>query len=809
MRRNVWTIVLASSVLGSVAFAQSPAAQTETPFSEQKAAARTAQAPAALSLVQQVRPVYPDDARKQRVQGVVSLHVLIGVDGAIKELSVLSGPPALMHSALEAVRQWRYQPYMQNGKAVEVATTVNLNFKLDGEAPTSGPFSTWMIVSAIASGKPLNELAGEIKQRGTDSYFDEGDVQCLQMLGASEEIFNALRTARYIWVDHSADPPKLKAELAQAEVEFQTLAANRPDAPALHFWLGWILRAEGKNVEAISELRKALALRSDIADAHRSLGEALYVSGKKEEAISELREGVRLHPNSSGPHYTLGDALYSSGDHQGGLAELREAVRVAPDYYDAHTKLGYLLLSEKSLDDAIREFREALRLNPKYEPSHTGLGWAFYAKHDYSASVVEYREAMHLNPRDADARTWLAAALYQTGQFEDSATEARVALLYDPKEQGVKNVLSSAKSKLGETAAPVAGAQVVQTAQSTSSEGIAGSTWACQLVVTDQNGTGNWSLSFTFLEDGTAKVMNTQYGNIFYDYPPKWQLNGSSITILTSQEHNGDDFVGTMNGQTSMTLRVVGRWVADSGSLTCNRLTPLPPPPQPVAQAQPSPNHPPYDDKCLRTGQGNLGSVTITNICTQPIDLKFCYRKQGDSGSWTCTVTPRLEPNHTLQSPFCNQCAYDGRAAAYLSSRNLLGSLPSDAEVASWTGSGPPPGQNSSASGGQGSSDGQRQWHFVNPAQNWDTLTFEIRGRNGDSTSDDWNDEATLRTVTLKPGESWTQDCGSYFSLDIKWQLASASDPQVDTFFDSLVCYANNFVWTNNHNLREYDFPRQ
>jgi hypothetical protein len=420
-----------------------------------------------------------------------------------------------------------------------------------------------------------------------------------------------------------------------------------------------------------------------------------------------------------------------------------------------------------------------------------------------------------LKDADAISHANLAAVLYRAGKYEEATTESRVALFYDPRVNGAKQMLTAARTKLSETggAAATSTPQGAQIGPASLSGGLVGSTWTCQLVQANDNGSSDsWSLSATFLENGTAKVMNTQYGVIFYDYPPKWELNGSNIKILTSQEHNGDDFVGTMNSPTSMTFRIVGHpggsYDNDSGSLTCNRLTPLPPP-QPAAQAQPSPNHPPYDDKCLRTGQGNLGSVTITNICTQPIDLKFCYRKQGDNGPWTCTVTPRLEPNHTLPSPFCNQCAYDGRAAAYLSSRNLLGSLPSDAEVASWTGSGPPPGQNSSASGGQGSSDGQRQWHFVNPAQNWDTLTFEIRGRNGDSTSDDWNDEATLRTVTLKPGESWTQDCGSYFSLDIKWQLASASDPQVDTFFNSLVCYANNFVWTNNHNLREYDFPRQ
>jgi hypothetical protein len=203
-----------------------------------------------------------------------------------------------------------------------------------------------------------------------------------------------------------------------------------------------------------------------------------------------------------------------------------------------------------------------------------------------------------------------------------------------------------------------------------------------------------------------------------------------------------------------------------------------------------------------------LGAVTFTNICTEPVDLKWCYRQHGSGSNWQCTVTPKLLPNHTLESRFCDQCAYDGRVAAYLSSRGLLNSLPSDAEVNSWPDSGAP-GQGSSASGNGSASSGQRQWRFVSPGQNWDSLTFEIRGRSGDSTSDDWNDETRIRTITLKLGESWTEACGGYFSLDIKWQLPSASDPQVDTFFNSLVCYANNFVWNNNHNLRKYDFPRQ
>jgi TonB family protein len=843
MKRYLWALVFVPSIPAGMIWAQ---------------------ASASLKMVQRVQPVYPEAARSQGIQGVVSLHVLIGTDGAVQEMSVISGPPLLRQGALDAVHQWRYKPYLKDGKPRQVWTTVNVNFALtDGANPstpvqvtaeqqvpssqagtahspgtnrssdqsgghvatphaggrsrpsTPNPVSVLSIIAALANGQSQQTLAAEAAERGVDQNFDDGDVEWLRMLGATDEFIYALRKAPFVFIDFDDDRARLRPEVARDESIARSVETQRPDDPVVHWSLGVVLLFQQKLTDAMLEFRKAIVLKPDLAWAHWGLANALLSSGDDQGALSEAREAVRLSPNAGETLSILGLALSQTGDVVGAIAELREAVRVAPDNDEYHYLLGGALFKQKNNDDAIHEIREAVRVNPSYGRYHYGLGQVLYEKQDFDGAAFEFKEAVRLHPGNATFHTWLAAALFSAEQFEKTAAEARTALMYDSKDANAKQFLASAKSKLSETA----GAGAVNTqqpagaSQTASSSVLAGSTWACQLVETDQYGSGNWSLSATFLEDGTAKVMNTQYGVLFYDYPPKWQLNGSSITIHTSQEHNGDDFAGTMNSQTSMTLRVVGHpetgYTGVSGSLTCNRLTPVPSPQPEAAKTQSSTNHPPYDDKCLRTGQGSLGSVTVTNICTQPIDLKFCYRKQDDSGPWTCTVTPRLEPNHTLQSPLCEQCVFDGRAVAYLSSRNLVGSLPSDAEVASWTGSGPLPGQNSSASDGQGSSDGQRQWHFVNPAQNWDTLTFEIRGRNGDSNSDDWNDEATIRTITLKPGESWTEDCGGYFSLDIKWQLASASDPQVDTFYNSLVCYANNFVWNNNHNLREYDFPRQ
>jgi protein TonB len=76
------------------------------------------------------RPAYPPLARATRTQGTVKIQAIIGRDGAIENLRVLSGPPLLIAAAVEAVRQWRYQPTLLNGDPVEVLTDIDVNFTI-------------------------------------------------------------------------------------------------------------------------------------------------------------------------------------------------------------------------------------------------------------------------------------------------------------------------------------------------------------------------------------------------------------------------------------------------------------------------------------------------------------------------------------------------------------------------------------------------------------------------------------------------------------------------------------------------------
>jgi protein TonB len=111
-------------VIGGVGGAPPPPRPTQTRI-------RQGGAVQAAKLVNRVQPQYPPLARQTRISGTVRLHAIISKDGSVQSLSVESGHPLLVQAALDAVRQWRYQPTTLNGEPVEVDTTIDVIFSLN------------------------------------------------------------------------------------------------------------------------------------------------------------------------------------------------------------------------------------------------------------------------------------------------------------------------------------------------------------------------------------------------------------------------------------------------------------------------------------------------------------------------------------------------------------------------------------------------------------------------------------------------------------------------------------------------------
>jgi TonB family protein len=88
-------------------------------------------------VAKKVDPVYPPTAKQARIQGVVILKVVISKSGDVENIELVSGHPMLAPAAIDAVKQWKYQPYLLNGNPVEVDTQVTVNFTLSDKPADS------------------------------------------------------------------------------------------------------------------------------------------------------------------------------------------------------------------------------------------------------------------------------------------------------------------------------------------------------------------------------------------------------------------------------------------------------------------------------------------------------------------------------------------------------------------------------------------------------------------------------------------------------------------------------------------------
>jgi TonB family protein len=89
---------------------------------------RISQAVMATRLLSRVEPVYPPEAQTEHIAGVVVLRLVIDKNGGVLNTDYVSGPPVLVAAAIEAIKQWKYQPYLLNGVLVEVETSVEISF---------------------------------------------------------------------------------------------------------------------------------------------------------------------------------------------------------------------------------------------------------------------------------------------------------------------------------------------------------------------------------------------------------------------------------------------------------------------------------------------------------------------------------------------------------------------------------------------------------------------------------------------------------------------------------------------------------
>ena len=105
-------------------------------------------------LIKKVPPVYPPLARQARIQGTVIAQIVINTAGEVESVQLFSGHPILAPSALEAIKQWKFQTFEVNGEPVEVETRAKVVFTLAGNPPAHGT------VGSVPGGIPPDQAGG-------------------------------------------------------------------------------------------------------------------------------------------------------------------------------------------------------------------------------------------------------------------------------------------------------------------------------------------------------------------------------------------------------------------------------------------------------------------------------------------------------------------------------------------------------------------------------------------------------------------------------------------------------------------------
>ena len=213
-----------------------------------------------------------------------------------------------------------------------------------------------------------------------------------------------------------------------AALQAQRLNSSLPE---VHFALGSVYRATGRNVEALAELRSALQLAPNSDDAYVRLGEAYLGSGKGAEAIEAFQKAIAVNPYYWFNYNSLGIAYYQLGDYEKALSALRHVIELEPGNSFGYLNVGVVYLEQGKYEECIPYFQKSLQIQPN-EKTYSNLGTAYFYLKRYNESVSMFEKAVEMNPTAERFTGNLADAYRWSGQREKANVtyDKAIALAY-------------------------------------------------------------------------------------------------------------------------------------------------------------------------------------------------------------------------------------------------------------------------------------------------------------------------------------------------------------------------------------------
>ena len=242
----------------------------------------------------------------------------------------------------------------------------------------------------------------------------------------------------------------------KALISAQQAARLNSNLPEVHLSLGSVYSATGRTVEAIEELKRALALAPNSDEAYRRLGDAYRASGNRQQAVSAYQNAVVANPYYWYNHNTLGAAYFQFGDTEKALQEYQRVTELAPDHANGFANVGAAYIRLGKWAESIPPLQKALELKPDYY-TYSNLGTANFYLRRYDESVKMFEKAVEINPKDevltgnlADAYRWSGRTQQAVSTYDKAIALAYQELQVNPRAASTVGDLALYYAKKGD-----------------------------------------------------------------------------------------------------------------------------------------------------------------------------------------------------------------------------------------------------------------------------------------------------------------------------------------------------------------------
>ena len=401
-------------------------------------------------------PTLPPIPKDLNIETTAILELSLDQSGRVLNARPIYMHPRLQKHAIEAAREWKFQPQTENGNPVFALGTIALNFASPNPVPESADIEKARAAIEQEPDNPVRyvELATllELAERYEDAIAElsrpipakpdaEEAVLALARIYGKLEQFDRQIEQYEKYLELQPDSAEALQLLGRAYIEHKKfgeaidvlnrLLRLKPNDAAVRSAIGQAYSAQHQYEKAIRTYRTALTITPDSAKLHSLLGQELLRIRELKAAETELNRAISLDPDLLTPYRYLATMYLSVGRNREAGELLKKAISEIPtdlrDLYDDFGLLGLCSTQMKNYDEAAAYFKQAIEIDPEKDAAYCGLGGVHGQQKNTELAYEAHEKGLQFSPNSYCLHVGIGYLLTKMNRNNESEVHLRKA----------------------------------------------------------------------------------------------------------------------------------------------------------------------------------------------------------------------------------------------------------------------------------------------------------------------------------------------------------------------------------------------